>query len=222
MQNLKIHTIVFAKMPKAGFAKTRLIPALGAERAAELAHRMLLHTLNTVVEANLGSLELCVDPKPDHSLWLSILQDLQMQNTPSLTDQGEGDLGAKMARAIARSLSRESGSADFANSSAANAVILLGTDCPDISAPLLQTIATEIENHDACLIPTFDGGYSLIALKRTHASLFSDIAWSTSVVFETTLQRLEQLNWRVKSMPKLHDIDEPSDLKWLPINWGYK
>jgi uncharacterized protein len=222
VRDLTIHTIVFAKLPKAGFAKTRLIPALGAEQAAELAHRMLLRTLNTVIEANLGSLELCVDPKPDHSLWLPILQDLKIPDTPNLTDQGEGDLGAKMARSIARSLGGELGSAIDLNYSAANAVILLGTDCPGISAPLLQTIATELENHDACLVPTYDGGYSLIALKRTHASLFSDIAWSTSVVFETTLQRLEQLKWRVKSMPQLHDIDEPSDLKWLPIDFGYK
>lgn len=222
MHDLKIHTIVFAKVPKAGFAKTRLIPTLGAVRAAELAHCMLLRTVNTVVEADLGSLELCLDPKPDHSLWQPILQDLQMPNKTDLTDQGEGDLGARMARAIERGLSGELDLANFVNRNAVNAVILLGTDCPDISAPLLQDIANELESHDACLIPTFDGGYSLIGLKQTHASLFRDIAWSTSGVFEATLQRLEQLNWRVKSMPRLHDIDEPSDLQWLPKNWGFK
>jgi len=56
--------VIFAKAPVAGLAKTRLIPALGAETAARLARRMLLHTLHEASEAAVGQVELCVTPHP--------------------------------------------------------------------------------------------------------------------------------------------------------------
>lgn len=59
-------------------------------------------------------------------------------------------------------------------------------------------------------------GYVLLGLNQFDASFFSGIAWSTDSVASATLQRLEKLNWRVHIGPTLHDIDEPSDLPWLP------
>ena len=60
---MKIHRIViFAKAPRAGYAKTRLIPALGADGAARLARRMLTHMVNQALDAGVGPTELCMTP----------------------------------------------------------------------------------------------------------------------------------------------------------------
>ena len=92
--------IVFAKAPQPGFAKTRLIPALGAEGAAELAQQMLSNTLFEALAADIGTVELCSTPKIDDIAWQGIALPLGIE----ITDQGEGDLGARLARASERAI----------------------------------------------------------------------------------------------------------------------
>jgi len=195
-----VRVVIFAKAPLAGLAKTRLIPALGRQGAAELAQRLLRHTLREALAAQVGPVELCVTPSADHPIWPT----LALPGTVHLTDQGEGDLGERMARAARRVLG------------AGEAVLLIGTDCPQLDAPQLQQAASALQHAHATLLPAFDGGYVLLGLNQFDASVFSGIAWSTDSVASATLQRLEQLNWRVHIGPTLHDIDEPPDLQWLP------
>jgi uncharacterized protein len=200
-----VRTIVFAKAPLAGFVKTRLIPALGAQGAATLAHTMLQHTVNKALDAQIGNVELCADPAPGDPAW----QAFNLPTDIMWSAQGQGDLGTRMARAAQRAI--EMG----------EAALLIGTDCPALSVPLLQAAAHTLTTHDASLVPTVDGGYCLLGLTRFDPTLFSDIAWSTDVVAALTLQRLQALDWQVKVHPTLHDIDEPCDLQWLPDAWGY-
>jgi hypothetical protein len=61
--------VVFAKAPLPGRAKTRLIPALGAEGAARLARRMLGHALAQAMAARVGAVELCMSPGPEDAAW---------------------------------------------------------------------------------------------------------------------------------------------------------
>lgn len=198
-----VRIVIFAKAPQPGFAKTRLIPALGAQGAADLARRMLEHTLDKALAANLGHVELCVTPAAVDLAW----QTLALRDALQWSDQGEGDLGEKMARAAQRVL--ESG----------ESVLLIGTDCPQLSVDHLRRAASALGQADAALFPTFDGGYALLGLKRFHPSLFANMAWSTDSVAFETLRRLEQLGWTVQNEPMLHDIDEPEDLQWLPETW---
>ncbi|MCY1551679.1 transferase 1, rSAM/selenodomain-associated [compost metagenome] len=67
-------------------------------------------------------------------------------------------------------------------------------------------------------MPAFDGGYVLLGLNRFDASLFAGIAWSTATVAQETRRRVEQLGWSLQTLPTLHDIDEPADLRWLPAH----
>jgi uncharacterized protein len=60
--------IVMAKAPVPGYAKTRLIPALGAVRAAQLAGRLLQHALGAALQAQLGPVDLCCAPDAHHPL----------------------------------------------------------------------------------------------------------------------------------------------------------
>lgn len=198
-----VRIVIFAKAPQPGFAKTRLIPALGAQGAADLARRLLIHTVRTALAAKVGTVELCVTPAVEQSIW----QTFAIADGVQWSEQGEGDLGERLARATQRVI--EGG----------ESVLLIGTDCPELSANCLQHAARTLQSKDATLFPAFDGGYVLLGLNRFHASLFTSIAWSTETVGVDTLCRLEQLGWAVQNHQMLHDIDEPIDLKWLPKTW---
>lgn len=193
--------VIFAKAPLAGFAKTRLIPALGAEGAATLARSMLSHTLVQALAAGMQAVELCMSPAPSDPAW----KDVALPHAVERREQGEGDLGVRMDRAIQRALAQQQGS-----------VLLIGTDCPALSAAHIAEADRQLEQHDAVLIPAADGGYVLIGLKAPGPSLFTGMAWSTPVVAADTLHRMASLNLRVWQGPLLHDIDEQADLEHLP------
>jgi glycosyltransferase A (GT-A) superfamily protein (DUF2064 family) len=76
----------------------------------------------------------------------------------------------------------------------------------------LGAAAAQLERHDAVIYPARDGGYVLLGLARTDASLFSDIAWSTDTVAATTIARITELGWSLFVGETLIDIDEPADL----------
>lgn len=201
-----LRIIVFAKAPRPGLAKTRLIPALGAAGAAMLAARMLAHTLDQALASGIGAVELCVAPAPGDAVW----QGVELPEGLALTAQGEGDLGARMARAAQRAIKSDESCAG---------VLLIGTDCPALDAARLRQAANALSETDAVIVPTADGGYALLGLRRFDASLFADMAWSTPTVAATTLARLEMLGWSCTRLALLHDIDEPADLVHLPPGW---
>ncbi|MDX1267621.1 MAG: TIGR04282 family arsenosugar biosynthesis glycosyltransferase [Oceanisphaera sp.] len=200
--------IIFAKAPVAGLAKTRLIPALGADGAARLAQQMLLSTLNASLNANIGPVELCMSPGPNAIEWRHVPLPAGIE----LSDQGDGDLGCRMARATRRCL--------VDNRHPNEPVLLIGTDCPQLSPVLLERAAERLADHDALLHPTMDGGYALIGLHRFHTSLFEHMPWSTERVATLTLERIMQQGWRCAVGERLQDIDEPNDLFWLPSVWA--
>jgi len=195
--------LIFAKAPVAGAAKTRLIPVLGADGAAALAQRMLVHALVQAKAAQLGAVELCVSPAATDEVW----GPWRARHTGLWSDQGAGNLGERMACAVQRVLA------------AGRSVLLVGTDCPALDAAHLRRAAAALTQHDACLIPAYDGGYVLLGLRRFDATVFSEIAWSTPSVARVTLDRLRQLGWSVQVFAPVHDIDEPADLPYLPGDW---
>jgi rSAM/selenodomain-associated transferase 1 len=223
--------IVFAKAPLPGLAKTRLIPALGADGAAALAAQLLRHTLAQAVAAGFDALELCVAPDEPHPL----LRRAAARHGAQLTAQGDGDRGARRQRALSRRLARH------------GRVLLIGTDAPALDAAALRAAAHALASHDAVLVPALDGGYALVGLAagpstgsgRTGvgspfglslskpapaaglapARLFQDIAWSTPQVMAQTIERLAELGLHAAQMPALADIDEPADLVHLPPHW---
>jgi len=194
-----VRTIIIAKEPRPGFAKTRLIPALGAEGAAQLADRLLRHTLDQALAAATGPVELCVAPNAHAPYW----QALVGAEPVVLSQQSDGDLGQRMATAAQQGLAQ------------GTPVMLIGTDCPALDAGRLNAMAALLANYDACLCPVMDGGYSLLGLQRLDASLFQDMPWSTDRVAALTRQRLESLGWSWQESESLADVDVPADLSHL-------
>jgi rSAM/selenodomain-associated transferase 1 len=195
--------IVFAKAPVPGLAKTRLAPALGAAGAAALAERMLHHALAQAVAADVGPVELCAAPDASHPA----LQAAAAEVGAGLTEQGTGDLGLRMHRALARSLTRH------------GRALLIGTDAPALSALVLRQASSALLDHEAVFVPAQDGGYALVGQRRADPRWFSDMAWSHNRVMEETRQRLRAAGVRWAELPPVADIDEPGDLMHLPPGW---
>jgi rSAM/selenodomain-associated transferase 1 len=184
--------VIFAKRPEPGRVKTRLIPVLGAEGAADLAREMLAATVEEALATGLA-VDLCGDP--DAAQWHQARTGLVR------TAQGEGDLGARLARAVRRTL----GEGDN--------VLLVGADCPDLDRHRLAAAAEALASHDSVIHPAQDGGYALLGLKRFDPSLFEAIEWSTAAVAEQTMRKIEALGWSLHVGETLRDVDEPEDLR---------
>lgn len=195
--------IVMAKAPVAGFAKTRLIPALGAQGAAALAERLLERALQQALQARLGPVDLCCAP----NMQQPALARHAAQPGLVLSDQGEGDLGARMALAFDRWLVRE------------GRALMIGTDAPALDAAMLRRAAAALDEADAVFVPALDGGYALIGLRCAAPTLFSDMAWSTASVMAETRKRLAAAALRHIELPAVADVDEPTDLVHLPQAW---
>ena len=192
--------VVFARAPVPGATKTRLIPLLGAERAATLQQMLIERALTTAREAAIGKVELWCAPSALDPLWTS----WATHHGIDAVSQCEGDLGARMQHAAAVSLA------------AASRVIIIGTDCPALTAADLRRAAQMLDaRHDAVLIPAEDGGYVLIGLKWWSPRLFSDIEWGSDRVLTTTRARLAQLHWRWHELPASWDVDRPPDFARL-------
>ncbi len=192
--------LVFAKAPVAGMAKTRLIPLLGAQRAAALQRVLIERALATALDAGIGPVELWCSPSALHPL----LARYAPQFGVTAASQCDGDLGARMLHAAVTALASHP------------RVIIIGTDSPALTAADLQRAARSLDrHHDAVLIPAEDGGYVLIGLKRCDARLFGDIAWGGKNVMAATRDRLAALGWRWHELPSSWDVDRPADYRRL-------
>lgn len=189
---------VFAKAPRPGEVKTRLIPVLGARAAAELHCRLVRHTLSTVAIARVGAAEVWATPPADDVF----LQTCKRLLGLPLRMQPEGDVGERMSVALRDALERSA------------CALLIGTDVPAIDAEDLRAAHRALnDGADAVLGPAEDGGYWLIGLRRHEPSLFTDIPWSTGVVLERTRERLRALGWQWHELPPRWDLDRPEDLQ---------
>lgn len=196
---------VMAKAPQPGLAKTRLIPLLGAPGAARAQRQFTLQTLRTVQAAQLGTITLWCAPDTAHRFFRALFQRWGVV----CRAQPGGDLGARMAAAV---------QSHFASEPQCP-LILVGTDCPALTAAHLQQVADALQSFDAALIPAEDGGYVLLGLRQPCPPVFADIPWSTPAVLELTRQRLRDAGATWRELPALWDVDEPADwdrLQHLP------
>lgn len=180
---------LFTRWPEPGKAKTRLIPALGAQGAADLHRRLTERTVATVQAAGLP-LEIRstgADPARFQD-WLG--SDL------AVIDQGDGDLGARLAR-TAETLP----------------VLLLGADIPDLMPHHLTAAAAALATAPAVIGPAQDGGYWLLGLAAASPQLFTGIDWGTGSVLAATLARLPA---DTPQLETLSDLDTPDDLARWP------
>lgn len=197
--------ILFTRYPEAGRCKTRLIPALGKDGATRLHQEMTQRVISQVIR--LAAI---------HPHLLEIHHDggtqTQMRSwlgaDHHYRKQVDGDIGCRMQAAILRHLGR------------GQRLLLIGSDCPDLSAAIMKEAFTALSTHDLVLGPAYDGGYYLIGFGAEISTLichklFQDIPWSTDAVYTTTKKRAEQHRLRCHTLVRLHDIDTPADLRYF-------
>ena len=191
---------VFARAPVAGSVKTRLIPLLGAHGAAALHQCLVEHSLAVARESGLGRVELWCTPDTNERFFESCGERFGA----SLHRQCAGDLGARMLDALQDGLGR------------ARHVLLIGSDCPSLTAADLRTAARALrDGRDAVFCPAEDGGYMLVGLSHAMPALFEAMTWGTDTVMEETRQRLRNLGWRWHELPPHWDVDRPEDYQRL-------
>ena len=190
--------ILFARFPVAGKAKTRLIPALGAEGSAALHRRLVLRTLRTahaLFAAQNVELEIrfAGDDANEMQHWLG--------DGWLCRPQCEGDLGQRMAGAFADSFREGS-----------PATVIIGSDCPTLTPEVLADAFIALGKKTVVFGPATDGGYYLIGLTQLVPELFQNIAWGTETVLAQSLLILERTRIRPAQLQPLDDLDRPEDV----------
>ena len=195
--------ILFTRYPEPGTTKTRMIPKLGEEGAAELQRQMTEHIVSRVTKftgLHSTSVEVRFEGGNRHLMaaWLGTGFDY--------SPQGNGDIGIRMSRAF-----------EDGFGSGYESVMIIGSDIPDITSDIIHKAFDELRRHGLVLGPAADGGYYLIAMQKAvfiqaNPRLFNDISWGTEEVLSQTLTVAEKLSLSYCLLETLADVDRPEDL----------
>lgn len=184
--------VLFAKYPLAGYAKTRLIPALGAEGAARVHRHLARRTVDTLrLSGAPVEVRFAGSDRAAFEAWLG--------DGISLIEQVEGDLTERLIDAARN-----------------HPHIFFGADTPDLDVEVVHQAIRALERHDIVIGPAEDGGYYLIGMREARPELLRDMPWSTEHVTPETLLRCEALGLSVALLPVLADCDRPEDLDRWP------
>jgi len=194
---MKTTAALMLKAPRPGTVKTRLAAGIGADRATEIYRSLVERQLGQIP----GSWATAIHFAPDDAesemrAWLS-----PSVRNASFVPQSKGDLGARMRAAAIHEFER-----------GADAVALIGGDCPYLTREYLVEAAGLAEGSDVIIGPASDGGYVLLLLRQVHAALFEHIDWSTSRVLTQTIQAADAHGLRYVEMDPLEDIDDYASL----------
>jgi rSAM/selenodomain-associated transferase 1 len=190
--------IIFTRYPEAGKTKTRLIPALGEEGAADLQRQM---TEATVKKARQLTQKIPINIEIHFTDGNRKLMEQWLGKDLIFREQVGGDLGVKMQAAFTEAFKRGS-----------KKVVIIGIDCPKLNELILAGAFSACQNYDVVIGPATDGGYYLIGLNYLIPELFINIDWGTSEVLNTTKNIANKLGLKVYYLPSLQDIDRPEDL----------
>ena len=194
--------ILFARAPVKGQVKTRLAVSVGEDVALGIYVEMLELTFRAVLATGFRVSAFVDEPENSYfAKW--------QQQGVKLFSQSGADLGQRMYDALVHQ-QRKNGP-----------VLLLGSDCPQISSTLINRVVHLLASqNEVVIVPSNDGGYVLIAFaSKVRKELFEDISWSTDRVLEQTIAKLKMLSLSYHLLEPLLDIDTVEDYQyWLSIS----
>lgn len=106
-------------------------------------------------------------------------------------------------------------------------IIIVGSDSPTLSPRHLHLAAERLAQAELVVGPADDGGYYLLGLNLQRIQtggihpetnlrhLFSQIHWSSDTVCQKLTANAGALEWQVRFLPELYDIDTCRDLQRL-------
>lgn len=195
---MKQALLIFAKNLVHGEVKTRLAATIGHEKAFAVYKELLKHTAVITSTLPVDKLLFYSDFIEENPVWNHRFQKhLQSGN----------DLGERMNNAFV-----------YAFDEGYEKVVIIGTDCFELDAEIIMKAFQQLMENDVVIGPAKDGGYYLLGLKKNHAQIFHNIAWSTATVFEETVAKSKELELTHHCLQELNDIDEEKDLHHLNLS----
>ena len=217
---------VMTKAPQAGRVKTRLVPPLTPEEAAELNKCFLRDTAAAISsvcsrrpvgdaskmkfehagasrsEAATAACGIAVyTPVGAESAYTDILP----ADFTLLPQRGDG-FGERLYFAV-----EDLFKCGF------DSVCLIDSDSPTVPAENFQRAVQLLSMGEDRVVlgPSDDGGYYLIGVKKTHQHLFDQIDWSTERVLNQTIQRATEMGIEVKLLQPGYEVDDAASLRRL-------
>lgn len=184
--------IFFTRIPTLGRTKTRLEPFLTKDLCVDLQRAFIEDIYQAIKDMGID----IIVNYSDHGD-LKVLKNIMGEDVYYLKQEGES-LGEKMYRAISLSLKKY------------KKVVLIGSDLPLLKEEDLKVAFNILERKDIAISPTFDGGYYLIGMKEESEEIF-DIKYSTSSVFEETVEKIRSMSKTFEIGNIQLDIDDKDD-----------
>ncbi|MCC7106512.1 MAG: TIGR04282 family arsenosugar biosynthesis glycosyltransferase [Chloroflexi bacterium] len=194
---------VVAKAPRPGAVKTRLCPPLRPEQAAALYQGMLLDSIAaaaTVPDVRIRAI--CPD-ETDASALARLLD-----GTCEVVAQHGAGLGAALEECFAEGLR------------SASTVLVMSSDNPTLPSGHIAGAIAALATCDVVFGPSDDGGYYLVAARRTFPSLFREMTWSTNQVLAQSLERCTADGLTVHLQERWYDVDDRAGLLQLQADLG--
>jgi len=201
--------IVFAKFPRPGRVKTRLVPPLTFGEAATLYTAFLCDSIQGFLRLSDKRIETAVfvADKSDIDAMRLLLTDrgvLVPGSDPAVVAQRGDSLGHRLINAF-----------DDSFRSGYSRVLAVGTDQPLIPESFLLTGFSGLDEAEVAIGPADDGGYYALGLKALYPELFEQIPWSTPGVFKATVEAAERAGLRICRLPRWFDVDDREGLRRL-------
>lgn len=191
---MKQALIIFARNPIRGKVKTRLAATMGEEKALSIYCTLLEHTVKITQQLLCDRYVFFADGISLNDHWPD---DVYLKR-----NQVDGDLGARMHHAF-----------DTLFQESYDQLIIIGTDCFELTEDILQHAFTALQKHEVVIGPSADGGYYLLGMRQFYPFLFEEKTWSTDTVYSSTIHQLEMHQISYKPLPTLNDIDTEEDWK---------
>jgi len=185
--------MIFIRNPELGKVKTRLAKTIGDERALYIYNLLLNHTNKVSKGVN-------ADKAVFYSDYINSNDQWKTDGFIQFSQKGN-DLGEKMKNAFQKAFKM-----------GYKKVVIIGSDCFDLSEKIITDAFTILNESDVALGPAKDGGYYLLGMKTVYPTLFQNKLWSAENVLLDTLLDLSNLDVSFKLLPTLSDIDEEKDL----------
>lgn len=191
--------MIFVKNLIPGMVKTRLAKDIGIDSALNVYQELVHHTHKITKKIQ-------INKAVYYSEYVEI-EDIWDNGDYKLTSQKGFTLGEKMSNAFDEAFDSH------------DKVVIIGSDCYDLSSKDIQTAFEMLEENDLVVGPAKDGGYYLLGMSEYFPQLFQDKEYSTDSVLKELLSEAEELELSVHQLTTLSDIDTLDDLKETDIDW---
>ncbi|MCE7056718.1 TIGR04282 family arsenosugar biosynthesis glycosyltransferase [Algoriphagus sp. AGSA1] len=189
---MKDAVLIFQKNTQLGKVKTRLAAAIG-DQAALHAYELLVKYTHRVASRL----------KAQKILWFSDYMEEDLSSYPKnyrFELQSGSGLGEKMSNAFQKLFTE-----NF------DRLLIIGTDCAELTPELLDTAFKELEENDVVIGPALDGGYYLLGMRKFIPGIFQGIPWSTDQVAALTKDYLSRNGYSYSQLKPLSDVDVIED-----------